>query len=94
MNEYGERIQAAWLRLKPEEVAEMLDPEEFFRAKGEEIEEEIVNRAQQMADQEPQEADYLREVARLRTLRMEAESVVMREKLDEWLPPHLEQPGL
>jgi len=94
MNQYGERIQAAWLRLKPDEVAEMLDPEEFFTTLGEQIEEEIVTRAQQMADQEPQKQDYLKEVTRLQTWRMEAESIVMREKLNEWLPPELEQPGL
>ncbi|MEU0237607.1 hypothetical protein ABZ234_07945 [Nocardiopsis sp. NPDC006198] len=94
MNVYGERIRAAWTRLKPDEVAEMLDPEEFFRAKGEQVEEEIVNRAQELADREPQEPDYLREVKRLQTWRTEAESIVMRERLDEWLPPELEQPGL
>lgn len=93
-NEYGQRIQATWTRLKPHEVEQMSDPEAFFTAKGEEVLDLIAVRTQELADQEPQAQTYTAEVRRLKTLRMEAESQVMREKLDEWLPPHLEQPGL
>lgn len=94
MNEFGRVFLATYRRLRPQDLEQMLDPQEYFTALGEDAENRMVMRMDQIADSQPPEEDYLAEVARLQQARETARDEVMRQMLDELFPEDVSQPGL
>lgn len=85
MNEHARTVEATWRRMRPQEVAEMVDPEEFFTRIGEDIEAEIARRWPLLAGEDPPGEEHLAKVARLDMARFQAQSQVMNERLEELL---------
>lgn len=85
-NPYGARAQQYWQNHLPQEYEQIPQAERtvFFSRLGEEIQERITFRAQELADQqEPEEPiGFQARFALLNTLRLEAE----KEVLDQMLP--------
>ncbi|MGI5122755.1 hypothetical protein ACQEU5_24885 [Marinactinospora thermotolerans] len=85
MNQYGQTVKATWERMQPSEVAEMLDPEEFFTRIGEKIASQIAQRWPALAGEDQPGEGHVAKAQRLRTAQLEAEQQVMRETLEELL---------
>jgi hypothetical protein len=82
---YAQRAQTHWETYLPVEY-ERIPPDRrpaFFADLGREIEERILAREQQLARREPEGGSYLGELARLTSLRAEAEQLVLAEMLPE-----------
>lgn len=82
---YEARAQAHWQAYRPQEYAQIPEAErtEFFSRLGEEIQERVTLRAQELADQEEPEEPigFQARFALLNTLRLEAEKEVLAEML-------------
>jgi len=81
MNHYGARLMTHWKTERPQAYRELVDPEQFFTQLGEEVAEQIEERARSLAAASPPGEQYLERLQRLNTARLEAEGEVMREQL-------------
>jgi len=85
MNPYGARAQAHWRAYRPEDYLRIPGQERaaFFARLGEDIEEAIARRTQELADQEElaQPAGFQARYALLTTLRHAAEQDVLAQML-------------
>lgn len=83
MNQYGARAREHWEQHLPSRVAAMTDPEAFFEDLGEQVEEEIDQRARaietQHAAEEPAGTSFLARAGQMGTARTVAEAEVLRE---------------
>lgn len=79
MNRYGTQAMRHWQRTDPERYAAIEQPEEFFTALGEQVEEQIQERTVALAGQDQPGESYLEKVGRLRMARFTAEAEVLRE---------------
>ena len=85
LSPYAARAQAHWQRYRPEDYQQIPEAERtgFFSRLGEEIQERVTTRAQELADQEEPEEPigFKARFALLNTLRLEAEKEVLAEML-------------
>jgi hypothetical protein len=84
-NPYGARAQVHWQTYRSQEYAQIPEAEraEFFSRLGEEIQERVTSRAEELADQEEPEEPigFKARFALLNTLRLDAEEEVLAEML-------------
>ena len=81
MNKYGALLMRQWKRADPQRFSEIPDPEEFFAAKGTELEQEISTLAASLAGPDRAGETYMEKVSRLATARFNAESDLLREAM-------------
>jgi hypothetical protein len=77
MNHYGELALRHWQNARPQELATIEDQERFFTDLGEQVQNEILRRAQEL--ESPMGEDYLANLGMLNEARATAESDVLRE---------------
>lgn len=76
---YGVLIQKHWQRERPEEYAQIEDPETFFTREGERLAAEIERRKTKLEQSIDQTGDFLVNLGRLNEIQMSVESDVLRE---------------
>lgn len=91
MNQYGAMAQRHWGRWLPQRYGQILDPEAFFAALGEEVMQEVLALADALAGDDLPGESYLDKVGRLNMARLNAESDVLRERV--LLPAESENDG-
>jgi hypothetical protein len=79
MNHYGRTAQMHWRQWLPTRYSRITDPETFFTALGEEIEQEVQALSLALAGNDPPNETYLEKLGRLNMARLNAESQVLRE---------------
>lgn len=79
MNRYGLLALEQWSRYMPTRFAELEDPEGFFAAMGETIEQQVVGLVEELERQLTPTEDYLRRVGELNAVRRQAEESVLQE---------------
>ena len=85
MNSYGHRALSHWQQWRPNQLAEITDPETFFTRLGEQVAADISQLATDLAGQDIPGEGYLGKLGRLRMARFTAESQILRESV--LLPP-------
>lgn len=90
MSVYSQTVREHWEKYRPRELAQMQDPEGFFRDKGREIQVAILEAEQALEEALEPEQDYQARVGQLNQIRATAEQQV----LAELLPPPEEEPEL
>ena len=88
MNHYGTMAQRHWARWLPQRYATIQDPGSFFSGLGEEAAQQIADLALDLAGDDPPGEEYLVKVGRLNMARLQAEEIVLPERI--LLPP---EPG-
>jgi hypothetical protein len=81
MNHYGTMAQRHWARWLPERYAAIPDPGSFFSALGEETARQIADLALDLAGDDPPGEGYLVKVGRLNMARLQAEEIVLPERI-------------
>jgi hypothetical protein len=81
MNQYGAQARRHWQTHLPNRYRQIEDPETFFADLGEQIAQQVQDRAAAIAGSDPEQETYLEKVGRLNMARQTAESGVMREVL-------------
>lgn len=81
MNRYGQQAMQYWQDMRPEDLAQLSDPQQFFTRMGEDLEAAIEDLARDLAAPVPERETYLDRVRRLGTARAEAESQTLRAML-------------
>lgn len=89
MNPYGRTAQQHWQQHLPTRYAQIPDPQSYFTQLGEEIQEEIEQRAATIAGDDPPGETYLQKLGRLNEATLTARSDVLRERLPD---PEAEDP--
>lgn len=79
MNRYGVQAMRHWQKTDPDRYQAIEDPEEFFTALGEQVQEEIQVRAAALAGPDQPGESHLERSGRLNMARFTAESEVLRE---------------
>ncbi len=88
MNHYGTMARRHWERWLPERYSSIQEPVSFFSALGEETARQIADLTLDLAGDDPPGEDYLVKVGRLNMARLQAEEIVLPERI--LLPP---EPG-
>ncbi|MEJ3743141.1 hypothetical protein WEI85_07630 [Actinomycetes bacterium KLBMP 9797] len=83
MNQYGAQARRHWQTHLPRRYAQIEDPETYFTDLGEQIAQQIQDKARAIAGPDPEQETYLDKVGRLNMARLTAESDVLRETLPE-----------
>jgi hypothetical protein len=81
MSSYGRQARHNWETLAPTALAQMEDPETFFRDLGEQAEAMVAQLAPKIAGPDPAGESYLEKVGRLNAAKAQAEEVVRLELL-------------
>jgi hypothetical protein len=79
MNQYGTRAKQHWQKFLPERFSQLEDPDSFFSALGEQIDERVQELSLAMAGDDPPGEDYLAKLGRLNMTRLNAESQALQE---------------
>jgi len=82
------RARAHWQKWRPNELAQLADPQAFFEELSREAQRQIEDLGAHLAGQGPPGEPYLEQVGRLRMARFDATALVMRDLV--LLPP---EPG-
>lgn len=90
MNSYGAMALDHWATWRPSELAEIADPEAFFRRLGDRVSDEIDQMTFDLAGPDQRGEGYLGKLGRLNMARFTAEEVVLRELV--LLPPENADP--
>ena len=88
MNHYGTMARRHWERWLPERYSSIQEPVSFFSALGEETARQTADLTLDLAGDDPPGEDYLVKVGRLNMARLQAEEIVLPERI--LLPP---EPG-
>jgi hypothetical protein len=83
MNQYGAQAHRHWQTHLPNRYRQIADPETYFTELGEQIAEQVHDKARAIAGPDPQQETYLDKVGRLNMARLTAESDVLRQMLPE-----------
>ena len=83
MNQYGSQAHRHWQTHLPNRYQQIEDPQTFFTDLGEQIAEQVQDKARAIAGPDPERETYLEKVGRLNMARQTAESDVLREVLPE-----------
>jgi hypothetical protein len=89
MNQYGTMARDHWARWLPDRYSQIQDPDSFFTTLGEEVAQQIGDLMLDLAGDDPPGEDYLAKVGRLGMARLQAEEMVLAERV--LLPP---EPGM
>lgn len=81
MNKYGAMAQRHWAQWLPARYAEIQDPDSFFSTLGEEVAQQIANLSLDLAGDDPPGEGYLEKVGRLNMARLQAEEIVLKERV-------------
>lgn len=79
MNRYGQIAMEHWQAHAPSRVAQLEDPETFFRELGETADSQITTLSEQLEAREPAKQEYLDRVAQIASIRRQAEEIVLHE---------------
>lgn len=92
MNQYGKLAYQHWARWRPNEMSQISNPQEHFRRMGSQIEQRIVDLANETQGEDRTDEGYLAKLGRLNMTRLVAEEQVLREVLPapEQGHPHAE----
>jgi hypothetical protein len=85
MNHYGTMARRHWERWLPERYSSIQEPVSFFSALGEETARQIADLTLDLAGDDPPGEDYLVKVGRLNMARLQAEEIILPERI--LLPP-------
>ncbi|HEV2374076.1 MAG TPA: hypothetical protein VGS19_18205 [Streptosporangiaceae bacterium] len=85
MNQYGTMARDHWARWLPQRYTQIEDPDSFFSTLGEEVAHQVGDLTLDLAGNEPAGEDYLGKVRRLNMARLQAEEIVLKERV--LLPP-------
>jgi hypothetical protein len=85
MNSYAVMARDHWAKWRPNQLAEISDPETFFTRLGETVEADIDQLTTDLAGADVPGEGYMGKLGRLRMARFTAESTVLREQV--LLPP-------
>jgi hypothetical protein len=89
MNQYGTMARDHWARWLPDRYSQIQDPDSFFTTLGQEVAQQIGDLMLDLAGDDPPGEDYLAKVGRLHMARLQAEEMVLAERV--LLPP---EPGM
>lgn len=81
MNQYGTMARDHWAQWLPGRNAQITDPEAFFTTLGEEVAQEIGDLMMDLAGDDPPGEGYLAKVGRLNMARLQAEDMVLAERV-------------
>lgn len=81
MNQYGAMAERHWRRWLPERYRAIQDPDSFFLALGEETASQIADLAADLAGEDLPGECYLEKVGRLNMARLQAEELVLAERV-------------
>jgi hypothetical protein len=81
INRYGARARGHWQEHRPQEYAQISDPDAFFGRLGRQIADDVTTLSFSIAGDDPEGETYLKKVGRLRMARLQAEEQVLREHL-------------
>ena len=81
MNHYGTMAQRHWARWLPQRYATIQDPGSFFSTLGEEVAQQIGDLGLDLAGDDPPGEGYLEKVGRLNMARLQAEEIVLKERI-------------
>jgi hypothetical protein len=81
MNHYGSQAMTHWRRWLPTRYATIPNPAEFFEDLGQQVQTEIAQLSTQLAAEDSPGESYLDKVGRLKMARMQAEEIVLRERV-------------
>jgi hypothetical protein len=73
--------QRHWARWLPERYAAIPDPNSFFSVLGEEVAQQIADLSLDLAGDDPPGEGYLEKVGRLNMARLQAEEIVLKERI-------------
>ena len=97
MNHYGTMAQRHWARWLPQRYATIQDPDSFFSTLGEEVAQQIGDLGLDLAGDDPPGEGYLEKVGRLNMARLQAEEIVLKERIllepEPGADPALQRPG-
>lgn len=79
MNHYGVMAWEHWRKARPQELAELTDPERFFTQLGEQVQAEIRHRRQAQEATLELGDNYLQNLGLLNNVQMTVEDEVLRE---------------
>ncbi|PXY16594.1 hypothetical protein [Prauserella muralis] len=79
MNHYGTMAKRHWQRFLPSRYRQISDPETFFTQLGQQVQEEITHRSEQILASQPPTSEYLRMVGRRKEAQLSAEEAVLAE---------------
>lgn len=91
MSYYGTMARDHWAKWRPNQLAEIADPETFFTRLGEQVEADIDQMATDLAGPDVPGEGYLAKVGRLRMARFTATEIVLRDQV--LLPPENPDPS-
>ncbi|GAB7192794.1 hypothetical protein NUM3379_35030 [Kineococcus sp. NUM-3379] len=77
MNKYGRIAHEHWTKFRPQELAKIESPTDFFSTLGQQIEDQVVELTPTLAGADPAGEDYLQKVGRLNAARQQAEEQVL-----------------
>jgi hypothetical protein len=81
MNQYGTMARDHWARWLPGRYAHITDPDTFFANLGEEVAQQIGDLMMDLAGDDPPGEGYLAKVGRLNMARLQAEELVLAERV-------------
>ncbi len=85
MNSYGQMALDHWAQWRPNQLAEIPDPETFFTQLGETVEADVDQMTTDLAGPDQRGEGFMGKLGRLRMARFTAESIVLRDQV--LLPP-------
>jgi hypothetical protein len=81
MNQYATMARDHWARWLPGRYAQIPDPDTFFASLGEEVAQQIGDLMMDLAGDDPPGEGYLAKVGRLNMARLQAEEMVLAERV-------------
>jgi hypothetical protein len=79
MNQYAVIAQAHWKQWLPNRYRQIQDPDSFFSALGEDIQDRVEELSYAIAGDDPPNETYLQKLGRLNMARRDAESQALKE---------------
>jgi hypothetical protein len=81
MNQLGQTARQYYQDYLPSAFADIPNPDEYFHQLGEELQEAVIAAAAEIAGPDPQGEGYLEKVGRLNAATMQAQELILSERL-------------
>lgn len=81
MNKYGKFAQQAWQTLSPDRYAQLEDPNQFFSTLGEEAQNQMVLRWEQLQGPDVAGESTFQKIGRINAAKLQAEEIIRAEML-------------
>lgn len=88
MNRYGKQAMEHWSQVAPQRYSEIPDPIQFFSALGDQVQERILDLAQELTEPDQPGEDSAHKAGRINNARNRAQEIVLAEMV--WIEP---EPG-